>query len=916
MRGALLLTAASLLTALLPSVALPADLDSLAAQVGLADVEVGALREALEGLSRTEAQCVASSPAAACIETSGQGRRTIRAIAGLEAMQTGDWGGAASLFEAATSGGGDLLEAVITSSHSIALANAGEFEGAAERMGVAIVQAGGLLGPNHDYVAQLHLNQAFFRRNLGDSAGVATSCSAALVDPAAEWLDNQLGVMCRNWVAGGLFGAARYREAEALWLDSLRWYEANLGPGDPQFVTVLGNLGRAAVEGGRPPEGVTRFRRVVDLAEGLYGENDPQVSTYRYILADALVRSGDPAGAAAQYARIVHERTRTHGAQSAETAQALQWLGTSEQKRGRYVAAEAALKRSYRSIGEHWPGSAALASAAATLAELYREMGRFEEARAMLTQALAVADGAPGVSQTDIAAYLVNEGNLLRVTGDHAGAKERYERALTMLEAALGPEHPSVATALTNVAGLAAALGDRESAAPLFERAVAIYEASLPPDHEFLATGLNNLATHQLAMGEIEAAANNLMRAADVWERSLGPTHPHTLTCWRNVALALSSLDRADEAAQLLARAADRAESRLGRSHPDVAGARVQQAEALMWSGDPLGARALYRKALPALETGLGPEHPDLAWPLTNLARIERVVGDEEAARRILVRVAGIVNTQIVPLLDATSERERIELVQSLRHYADLTLSVFDRPQDAAASYATLLSWKGAVLGSLRAQRAVAQGSGDASLQASAQELTAVRQDLAEAVFSDPGEDGEARAATLSALTARKEALERQLSRAGGASEQRSGVAELCERLGADEALVDFVRYERRPPPEVGVSEADAVDSYAAFVLPGGACGQPVRRELGPAAPIDEAIQRWRKGVTRGTATPAVTRRGTQLREALWDPLQAALGGRRNVRLVTAVGAAVRGAAGRRRLPGVEGGVLLPRGGR
>ncbi len=873
-------------TVLLSASAGAADLEALSTQVGLADVEVAALASALKDLPQDLAECVASGPAAACLDRAEGSDRTVRAIAGLEAMQAGDWPRAVGLFGAATSGVGDLLEAVITSSHSIALANGGEFTAAAERMEVAIVQAGARLGPSHDYVAQLHLNQAWFLRNLGDQAGVAASCASALVDPAAAWLDNQLGVMCRNWVAGGLFAESRYRRAEALWLDSLNWYEDNLAPDDGQVITVLGNLGRAAVEGGRPPEGVTRFRQVVELAEATYGENHPQVSTYRYFLADALVRSGDPAGAAAQYARIVHERTRTYGAESAETAQALQWLGTSEQKRGRYVAAEAALKRSYRRIGEHWPGSPALASAAATLSELYREMGRFDEARVLLTQALTLSESAPGVAPTDVAAYLVNEGNLLRATGELAGAKERYERALTLLETALGPEHPFVATALTNVAGLAAALGDREAAAPLFERAVAIYEAALPPDHEFLATGLNNLATHQIAMGEIEAAASNLMRAADVWERSLGPTHPTTLLCWRNVALALSQIGRDAEAADLLGQAAKRAESRLGRTHPEVAGARAQQAEALAWTGDLDGALALYRRTLPALEAGLGEDHPDLAWPLTNMARLERVVGDEETARRTLVRVAGIVNTQIVPLLDATSERERIELVQSLRHYADLTLSVFDRPEDGAASYATLLSWKGAVLGSLRAQRAVARGSSDPDLDASAQELTAVRQDLAEAVFSNPDEDGEARAAALVALTARKEALERQLSRAGGAAEQQLEVSTVCERLAADEALVDFVRYERRPAPEVGVSESAPVDSYAAFVLAGGACARPLRRELGPAAAIDDAIQRWRKGVTRGTTGAAVSRRGAQLRETLWDPLQDALGGRTKVRLV------------------------------
>ena len=82
------------------------------------------------------------------------------------------------------------------------------------------------------------------------------------------------------------------------------------------------------------------------------------------------------------------------------------------------------------------------------------------------------------------------------------------------------------------------------------------------------------------------------------------------------------------------------------------------------------------------------------------------------------------------------------------------------------------------------------------------------------------------------------------------------------------------------------MAEAEPVDSYAAFVLTGGACQGPVRVELGPAAPVDDAIVRWRKGVTRGTGAEAVQRRGEQLRAAVWDPVQSVLGPRNRVRLV------------------------------
>jgi CHAT domain-containing protein/tetratricopeptide (TPR) repeat protein len=878
----------ALLLLLFGAPARAADLDALAEQVGLAAVEVEALRAALAGLPETAAQCVSQGPAAACIEQTGpSAQRILRTMAGLEAMASGDFADAARQLDAAAgSGGDDLLEAVVISSLGVAVGALGEFSVAAARTGEAIARAGGLLGHDHEYLSQLHLTRAWFQAQLGDQEEVLASCTKALRDPKASWLDNHPGVLCRNRVAGARFAAAQYRQAEALWSDSLRWYDANLAAADPQRIVIVGNLGRAAAEGGRPVDGVVRFREVVALSERRYGRSSEEVSTYRYFLADALVRSGRPAAAAVEYVRIVEQRTAAHGAFGPETAQALEWLGVAEQRRGRYAAAESALTRSYEGLLEHLPGTLHLASAAAKLGELHREMGHFARARPLLAEALAVAEAALGAQHPDVAVHLLNEGNLLRVTGDLAAAKERYERALQVLEASLGPDHPSVATALTNMAGLSSQLGDRAGTGALLERAVAIYERSLPFDHEFLAAGLNNLGTHQLAGGDLEGAALSLERAAGVWERSLGPAHPNTLVCLRNLAQALVGSGRAQEAVELLAQAAVRAEARLGPAHPAVAGVRTQQAEALSWAGDQHGALALYRSALPDLEAALGPSHPDLARPLTDLARAERLVGNEQAARRALERVASIVQGQILPLLDATSERERIELVQSLRHHADLALSVFDRPDDTVASYRTLLSWKGAVLGSLRAQRAVALGSSDPDLQAAARELTAVRQDLAEAVFSEPGAEGPPRVERLAALSGRKEALERELSRAGGGADLPIDPAQVCARLDPTEVLVDFVRYERRPPPVVGVAESPPVESYAAFMLLGGACDVPLRRELGPAGPIDEAIRRWRKGVTRGAAGGAVQRRGEELRRAIWDPLEPGLGGRTTVRLV------------------------------
>lgn len=864
---------------LIPAVAAAADVDSLLSDAGMAELEIAELRARIDALPAGARACLAAQPATACVAgAEGEHRRVLLVVAGLEQMLGGDPPGAAStLLEA---GGDDVLGVIVDSTAAVATSVSDPV--AAARLNLtAITNAARHLGPEHPYVALLQLNQAWFAYHSGDQPGVLNACAVAVRDPDAEALDSAPGALCRSWIGALAFQEGRYGDAEALWLAALAWYDANVEATSPDRIVVLGNLGRSATEGGRPAEGIPRFEAAVEAAATAYGATSAQVSTYRWFLADALTRAGQPAAAVDEYERIVAERTATFGAESQETIQAVEWLASAQQKRGRYAAAERGLERALRWV-DATQGPAWRASTSGKLAELYREMGRFDAARPLAARAVALAEEASGPDSADVASYLLNEGNLLRTMGDLAGAKVRYERALAAFEAALGPEHQFVATALTNVAGLAADLGDRAAARPMLERAVAIYEAVLPADHEFVANAHNNVGAFLLGDGEAEAAVPHLLRAAEIWERALGPGHPSTLVCWQNLAQALFGLGRPVDAANLLGAAADRAEQRLGKQHHAAAQVRTQHAEAVSNAGDQATAAALYAAAVPRLERALGPEHPSLARTLTDLARVQRLLGKEKEARALVQRVDGIVQATVLPLLDATSERERLRLLQGLRHHADLALSILDRPDDAAATWSLVRSWKGAVLGSLRAQRAVARGSTDPALQEAAAELTVVRQGLAEVVFGATGTD---RSAEVATLTARKEELERTLARAGGDRPEVSTEA-LCATLDANEALVDFVRYTRRGAAVTDGGqrrEADPIPSYAAFVLRGGDCAAPTRLELGPAEPIDVAVRAWRRSATAGRS---LDKRGGELARLLWEPLAPLLGERDHVLLV------------------------------
>jgi hypothetical protein len=78
--------------------------------------------------------------------------------------------------------------------------------------------------------------------------------------------------------------------------------------------------------------------------------------------------------------------------------------------------------------------------------------------------------------------------------------------------------------------------------------------------------------------------------------------------------------------------------------------------------------------------------------------------------------------------------------------------------------------------------------------------------------------------------------------------------------------LVCYARFEEGPKV-AGQAGEGRTPSYVAFVL---GRGRPVRRvELGPAKPIEAALDAWRRDIAANRTGPAADR----LRRLVWDPL-------------------------------------------
>ena len=309
--------------------------------------------------------------------------------------------------------------------------------------------------------------------------------------------------------------------------------------------------------------------------------------------------------------------------------------------------------------------------------DLYRRLGNFDQAEAVLLDALdSLATVPPGQSLTrarlldslgfvyhqkrdpraletlrrasrelwrvhradhpDIAQVLFHLAMVQRYHGDLRSA-EALLRLAHAMDGRLGQLDTGAAgDRLTDLAALVGRRGERQEALRLFDRALEIQRAARGPDsvQEGLALNKKSLLFQERPVAREGAAL--LERAIEIFERRVGPDHPLVAAAQHNVAnsyLLLGDYAKA-EAAERQALAKDT--QRLGASHPSTLEDRHQLALILRAMGRPDEAVVELRRVIDGQKNVLPAHHPNRLVPRIDLARVLVELGRGEPARRIL----------------------------------------------------------------------------------------------------------------------------------------------------------------------------------------------------------------------------------------------------------------------------------------
>jgi CHAT domain-containing protein/Tfp pilus assembly protein PilF len=526
----------------------------------------------------------------------------------------------------------------------------------------------------------------------------------------------------------------------------------------------------------------------------------------------------------------------------------LNLLGACLQGQGKYEEALTYNRQALEMCRKLYPhGHRYLVSTLLSLGRVLQMRGEYGRALAYDQQALEMTKslypkGRDPEGDMLLALCFNNLALLLKEQGEYGRAKDYYEQALEVTKKLPEESHPYrnhlLAAALDNLGILLQVQGEYDQALEYHRQALGMYRKLYPAErfpngHSDLATSLNNL-------GALLQQQREYSRARDYFEQALAMkwklypperySQGHAL-----LALGLSNLGRLLEEEGLYEQALD----------------YFNQALVMR--------RKLYPQG-----------HPDLALNLANLGSLLQAQQKYGQALVYYREALELYARLASAFADAASEAEALNYLVSLPPSRDafLTCSAALPGTSPEESYAPLWEHKATVTAVMQRRQLLHHAATDDGSRRLASQLLDVRRQLARLLLTPDPASAKDREQRLTDLTSRKEELERLLAEklpefAHKRARERAPHADLLAQLPPGTAFVDLIRYDTWDATQRHPGET----RYTAFVLQR---GEPARRaELGPAAPIEQALALWRQDIEDGRDGAAAD----QLRRLAWEPV-------------------------------------------
>ncbi len=311
-----------------------------------------------------------------------------------------------------------------------------------------------------------------------------------------------------------------------------------------------------------------------------------------------------------------------------------------------------------------------------TLADLYRILGRYDDAFPLQSSALATRRRVLGEDDSGTLDSINSLASILESQGEQAEAEALYREALDKRRRVSGDEDPETLNVMGNLGTLLRSQGKLDEAEPLLRTSLEGSRRVKGPEHRSTLIAMNMYGYLLIDQGKLSAAepywreayetGKRVFGADDpdvfVWTNNMGgllgaqghdreaesfyreafgscrrirgEEHPQTLSCQRNVGFALKQQGRYAEAEPLIREALDKRRRVLGDDHPDTLSSigdlgGLLQAQARFDEAEPY-----YREQLERCQRILGKEHPNTLNALSNTGFFLKAQGKLAEAER------------------------------------------------------------------------------------------------------------------------------------------------------------------------------------------------------------------------------------------------------------------------------------------
>lgn len=509
--------------------------------------------------------------------------------------------------------------------------------------------------------------------------------------------------------------------------------------------------------------------------------------------------------------------------------------------------------------------------AEANLANTLRALGHPEEALVIQEEVFRSFEAGLPPDHRDRLRVTSELASTRRRLGDLEGALALQESVLEVYQRTLAPEDPSLLELQGNLANTRCERGDLTGAEALEEAVLAARVRALPAQHPTVLVARSNLAATKHLLGDHAGALALQREVVAAKQRAFPASHNEVLIARENLAVMLLGSGDFDEARAIQVEVLKARVASDGEDHPRAWTARANLGDVLFEMGELEEALALQAPLLERRSSALPVDHVHVLTARENLANtLVRLGRREEAVALVSAQVNGLLER-----LETTfrrSPREARSVAHELDHrLAQILFLTADDTGELQESAFTLVETR----------RHLSTLSSRAGLSAAQRgELARIRSELNDAILGGPAEETtEAWRARIQALSFRRDrALRTGTPDPGSRGFQHVDSRSVSGRLPAGAIAISYLRYDgwRHAGDEANIDWGN--DDLLAFVVT--AEGARHRVELGPIAPIKEAVHAWRdslgKPIVRGVdmslrdEEAALARR---LRHRILDPV-------------------------------------------